>query len=345
MKKLATFAMTSTLSLILAACGGGGGSTSTTTPVTPPVSQTCANGASDYPTCTPPVTPGNLQQTVPAPTYLATSDEVVTFNELNGFRKAIGLGLLAQSLPLDTASRNHSTYIVTNQIFSHVEDSTKPGFTGVNPSDRDTFAGYTSATLGGEVIGGGSAPTGIRGLINTIYHRDLLAFQGFTDVGISYMNGWSNPLVIDFGSKKAQVNASNFTTTYPFDKQINLPLTMMVESPNPFPDLSTSNSDFPTKTSSPISFYSVAGSTLSVTSFTVMQAGQTTPLSVRLLTAANDPNKDVQPNVAHIVGNAPFTANTQYVVNFVGSVNGIAINKTWSFTTGSSLNIGGGAIQ
>lgn len=330
------FAISILAASLLSACGGGSSSS------TPPVSQVCSNGASNYPTCTPAITPANLQSTVATPTYLVASDELIAFNEMNGFRKAIGLGLLAQNSALDTASKNHATYIATNQIFSHVEDSSKPGFTGINPTDRDTFAGYQGAVLGGEVVGVGGGQIGIRGLINTIYHRDLLAFQGFTDVGIGFTNGWSTPLVIDFGTHKAQKNASDFTTTYPFDGQTNLPLTMMGESPNPLPDLSLTNSDFPTKTSSPVSFYSAAGTVVTVTSFTVTQVGQLTPITTKLLTVNNDANNRILSNAAHLIGNAPFLQNTQYAVSFIGTVNGVAVSKKWSFTTGTSLNIGGG---
>lgn len=326
------------LSVALTACGGGGssGTSTVTPPVTPPISQTCPNGALDFPTCTPAVTPANLQLTVPTPTYQASSDELVTFTELNAFRKLMGLGLLAQNSALDLAAKNHSAYIVKNQIFGHLEDAAKSGFTGANPQDRAYFTGYKG--FASEAVGVGAAPIGIRGLINTIYHRDGIAFQGFKDVGISFNGGWTTPVVIDLGAEKLQNNASNFTTTYPVDGQVNIPLTMMVESPNPFPDLSTANSDFPTKTSSPISFYSAAGTTVNVGSFTVSQFGQTSPLNVRLLNSVNDPNKSIQPNVVHIIGNAPFQPNTKYVVNFVGTVNGVAVNKTWSFSTGSNLN-------
>jgi hypothetical protein len=117
---------------------------------------------------------------------------------------------------------------------------------------------------------------------------------------------------------------------------------MVGEIPNPFPELNYN--DYSTKTSSPITFYSANGTTLSVTTFTVTQAGQSTPLSARLLTAATDVNKAVQPNVAHIIGNAPFLANTKYVVTFVGAVNGVSVSKTWSFTTGTSVFYGGGAL-
>ncbi len=328
--------------LSLSACGGGGGSTAG---FTPPVAtctspQVLTNGVCTTPS--PTVSPANLQISVPIPTYAAATEELAAFSEFNAFRKMMGLGLVAQNLKLDTAAKNHANYIVVNQIFAHIEDSAKPGFTGVNPQDRAQFAGYTGND--GELISTTGGLIGVRALMNTLYHRDGIASQPILEVGFALNAGWNVPLVVELGlAGKGQNNASDFVTTYPIDTQTDLPLTMMVESPNPFSDLSTANSDFPTKTSSPVSLYSAFGTTLSVTSFTVTQVGQSTPLPMRLITAASDVNKAVQGNVAHVVGMAPFAANTKFNVSFSGSVNGVAISRNWSFTTGTSLNIGGGA--
>lgn len=132
---------TAVITLIaLSACGGGSDSGTTKTP--DPVAKTCANGGSDYPTCTPPVTPGNLQLSVPAPTYGAGSIELQTFNEWNELRKKMGLGLVKQDADLDRAAQAHANYMTLNKVFQHEEDPSKPGFTGVTPKDRSLAAGY-----------------------------------------------------------------------------------------------------------------------------------------------------------------------------------------------------------
>lgn len=323
---------------ILSACGGGGGSTAPT----PPVSQTCLNGASDYPTCTPGVTPESLQTTVPVPSYAQGREELVAFNEFNDFRVSMRLGKVAESLPLNTSAKNHADYIVVNQSFTHTEEANKAGFTGITPNDRAVFSGYSGGNVG-EMIGGSGGSIGVRGLMNTLYHRDGITTQEVSDIGIAYNATWSAPLVIENGLGRGQHNASNFLTTYPVDSQVDVPLVMYPETPNPFPDLDLYNTDYVTKTSSPISFYSVAGSTLSVSSFTVTENGQSLPQDARLITAANDANKRIQTHVAHLIGKSPFKQNTKYNVSFFGSVNGKSIEKNWSFTTGTSLNIGGGA--
>jgi uncharacterized protein YkwD len=338
--------------MILSACGGGSGGGSTPAAVTPPVTciapQVLTNGVCVTPP--PSVTPAKLQTSVPTPTYLAGSEELAAFNEFNGFRKMMGLGLVAQNSKIDTAAKNHATYIVQNKIFAHEESAVNTGFTGINPDDRMRFAGYATS-YGGEELSSTGGQIGTRMLMNTIYHRDGIAFQFITDLGIAFNSGgqfgggWVAPLVIDIGTTAGitQNNASDFVTSYPVDGQTDLPLSMAAESPNPFSDIDATTNDVFTKTTSPVSIYSAFGTTLAVTSFTVTESSQTTPLDVRLITNANDINKHVGTNVVHIVGKAPFKANTKYSVSFIGNVNGVALVKNWSFTTGTSLNIGGGA--
>src|SRR5471030_3256960 len=88
----------------------------------------------------PTVTPGNLQTTVPAPTYAAGSQELAFYTTFNAFRQAEGLGLLAQNSKLDAADRNHLNYLLTNTDLNlssidpatgrpqfHIEDPKRPG--------------------------------------------------------------------------------------------------------------------------------------------------------------------------------------------------------------------------
>jgi hypothetical protein len=111
-----------------------------------------------------------------------------------------------------------------------------------------------------------------------------------------------------------------------------VPLSMGLESPSPFADVPTDQ--LPAKTTSPVSVFVADGKTLTVTTFTVTEHGQATPLDVRLITSANDPTHTLTTHEAHVSGKAPFKPNTTYDVVFVGSANGTAINKQWSFVTG-----------
>lgn len=329
----------------LSGCGGGGsGSTSG------PVANTCSNGATDYPICTPAVTPTNLQQSVPASTYVTGTVEQQAFDELNSVRKSLGLGLLAQNDKIDKAAVNHTNYVALNfnsdiSAYGHVEVATNQGYTGVTVYDRNIFTGYGNRVS--EVLSFNlplaTSLSPIGSLLDTVYHRSNILNQCSRDVGIGYREFIDknqvtlNPMVIDTGAASGcQTNASDFTFVYPSDKQSGVPLNMFGEAPVPFNDLlkdKFGNNDWINGTSYPISVTSALGTTLTSTTFTITEQGQQTPLDMRIITATNDVNKFALSNDIYAVGRLPFKANTTYNVVFVGAVNGKNFNKTWSFTT------------
>jgi len=334
------------VSTLLAACGGGGGSSSSTTP-----SSTDTPSQSTGPV----VVPADLQTSVPALTYSANSQEYAFVTALNQFRAQVGLGLLAQNALLDQSAQNHLQYVVTNDSSNggtvnmntidsatglpmyHVEQAGKPGFTGVVPADRAKAVGYSSPNVGEQLVfaGGKGGVVGLTGLLSTVYHRAGLLFQGSRDVGVAVGQDASQTIVMEYGYMSAQSNASDFLGIYPSDKQNGVGRYAGAELPNPFPDLSTSNSDFPTKTGYPVTIVSKELTTLEVVTFTITEAGTTVALSARLLTAANDPNKLLGTNTAVLVANGTLKANTTYNVAFSGRVNNVAVTKSWSFTTGN----------
>lgn len=346
--KLSLIAIAS--SILLTACGGGGGDSApvngnppTSNNPTPPV-------AVSPPVDTPPpvVTPASdLQTSVPAPTYAAGSEELVFFNILNDFRGNLGLGLLAQNAKLDAANRNHLGYLMANKDvdFSavdpatgrpwfHLENPARPSFTGITELDRAKFTQYAGIYVGetGAYGNGKGAGQAITDLIATVYHRAGLMYQFPREVGIAVGTDKYQTMVVTFAYQtKQQKNASNYFGSYPADKQSGVPRVAYIETPNPFPELAYS--EFASKTSFPISVMTPTDTVLTTTSFTVTEAGQSVALDARLMTKDTDPNKIVLANMAHLIGKAPFKANTTYNVRYEGSVNGQAIVKAWTFTT------------
>lgn len=336
-----TLTIAATLSLALVGCGGGGGGSSTT--ATPPVATT------PPPAPTPAVLAATTQPAV-TPTYLAGSQQMSAFNALAAFRAALNLGPVNQSAKIDMAAQNHSDYVATNNggATPHTEVAGTPGFTGVTVADRLVAAGYTP-TASSEVIGWtgatGNASEVIEGLSATIYHRVLMMSQGWTDLGIAPpVNGdTARPAYIDFGTAATKQNVGgDYVGVYPTNGQTAVGLTHAPEAPNPFADLDGTTASFCAKTSFPISLMSQESTKLAVTSFTVTEAGQSTPLDVRVVTSDNDTTGFVPKYVAFIVGKAPFKASTKYNVTFTGTATGTAtgatngiltISKSWSFTT------------
>lgn len=327
--------------VLLSACGGGGDSAAVapaaTTPpppvvVTPPA---------------PTVTPADIQTSVAASTYAQGSQEMAFFTTFNDFRSKLGLGLLAQNSKLDVANQNHLKYLMTNTAvdfsaidpkngrpYFHSEDPARPNYTGISELDRAKFAQYSGVYVGetGAYGKGQGATVAISDLIATVYHRAGLMFQFPREVGVAVGTDPYQTMVMTFGYQTTQQrNASDYVGTYPADNQTDVPLVAYIETPNPFPEVAYA--DFNTKTSFPISFVTEASTTISVTSFTVTEAGQSMPHDARLLTKETDPNKQLAANIAFLVGKTPFKGATTYNVKFVGTRNGVAVTKTWSFKT------------
>lgn len=336
---------------ILSACGGGGGDSGpagpvSSVPVVPPVSTPDPGLAA---------TRSDLQTTVPALTYGTASAERAFVTELNQFRAQIGLGLLAQNELLDKSARNHLEYVLKNDVLNggqvnmrtndpvsgrsmfHIESANFPLFTGVAEADRARFVGYAGSYVGEELAfaGGKGGAVALANLAATIYHRAGLMLQGLRDVGVAAASDRSQTFTLEFGYVRPQMNASDFVGVYPSNNQAGVGLHTYVETPNPFPELSTSNDDFPTKTGYPISVIVKEGVQLEVLTFSVSEAGALTPLQGRIMTRDNDPNRYLSRNVAFFVATNALKPNTKYSVTFSGRANNVLITKVWSFTTGA----------
>lgn len=333
-KALTSATLVALAAITLTACGGGGSSTSPSTPT-----KTCANGGTDYPTCTAPVTPASLQQALPA-TYATGSAQAETFAALNEFRTSMGLGPVNQNKLIDAAALNHHNYAISSWVPGddpHGEIAGRTNFTGADVFARFKFVGVTNFVSGGEVMDAENGKLAVQGLADTVLHRQAMMLESTTDVGI-----FSEPekgTIIDFGYSKGQSNASDYIGIYPIDKQTGIFLTHALESPNPFTDLEMTKDNMCKQTSYPISIQSQATTTLSVDSFTVREFGTTTDLPVRLFQPGTN---RIGPNTAFIVGKAPFKPFTTYTVQFSGKVSGgitaapFNVNKSWSFTTGQN---------
>lgn len=338
-----------TLSTLLAACGGGSGGDS---PSAPPTGNTPPVATTPPPTSTtpPPPQPDPIQEfqtSVPTPTYASGSHELAFFNAYNDFRGKLGLGLLAQNTKLDAANRNHVKYLMANKDIDfsavdpktgrpwfHLQDPGRTEFTGITELDRAKFAQYTGAYVGetGAYGNGQGAGVAFDNLVATVYHRSGLMLQPPREIGIALANDTQQTMVVTMAyESRGQLNLIDYFGVYPADKQTGVRLAAYIETPNPFPELAYA--DYNTRTSYPINVVSRFDTSLDVTTFTVTEAGQPTPLDARLMTSKSDPNKYLSVNTAFLIGKAPFKPATVYHVRFEGAVNGKPVTKAWSFTT------------
>lgn len=313
-----------TVSVMLAACGGGGSSPAAG------VSSTSATASTPTPAPTAPTqTPsGSLQTSVSASTYTAGSVQLDFFTRLNDARTKFGVGLLAQNSMIDTAANNHVLYMGANNITGHYEtDSTKPNYTGYQPLDRMNADGY-GGVYGGEAIAYSSTTDGYDRLMATLYHREGLLSQGIVDVGIGVGTGIYSATVIDLGYKTTayQFPAAGFLGLYPYDMQTNVGKIFIDENPSPFPG-GVSGYGYP------ISVMSKYGTIIVAGSFTLLENGIAVPTQV--FNSVNDPNKRLGNHELVYVPTQSLKANTTYSVTFTGTVDGTAVSRNWSFTTGA----------
>lgn len=334
-------------SLALAGCGGGGGggstgpsSTAPTTPTTPTV-----------PTTPTTPDPNALQPTVGGASYVSGSIELSAFTTLNEARSAYGVGQLAQATSLDAAAGHHADYI--GQRFkegdysaaTHDEDASKSGYTGGTPDGRISYAGYAASATGENLssiiaVDGVSSDAGavaVTVLLSGPYHRFGL-FDGYRDVGIGHNSqrlpnegGMRNTVVVDSGVARAlqpQQPATDWVGMWPLNGATNVLYSFAGETPNPIPVNKGACAGYP------VSVQVRDGQTLATSAFTLTETASGAAVNVQLSTKNSDANpSQARANTAYIIPYKPLKLATQYTAHFVGSRNGVAIDKTWTFTT------------
>jgi hypothetical protein len=335
------------------ACGGGGGGGGS--------GSSDNSGASATPAAAPadPAFPlgGTLQAAAGAPTYAPGSGERAAFDYLQRVRTGCGFGALNQNAKLDTASLAHVNYLLqessaTTLTVGHVETSTNPLFTGTLPQDRAAAAGYgenVSEILSAKVrtflsTDPGEEPSdaefgllAIRGLLNTVAHL-ADAMNGARSVGLA--DGTKNfsstqgsfaltTVQYRFGAllgtqEGTQLLGPGNVAHYPCaaTQDAEYAFAPATEIPNPFPAIT----DTAVLVGPPIYLRADAGALLKVDGYSLgTSAG--TPVPVRT---------DVGPIQGHeffMVPRAPLQPATAYTVNFKGSANGQAFDRTFSFRT------------
>lgn len=314
LQRARTGALVVALALALAACGGGGSDNSANTVA----SNTSATA---------------LQQELGAPAF---TGNIPTdgLNWINYRRAQIGLAVLTHNSLLDKAAQGHSDYQKTNNTVSHEQTPGKPGFTGAVLADRLKAADYLLGDTGfayGEVISATSSSSGFymsEELITAIYHRFVIFEPRFKDIGTGAATTSANYTYFtsDFGANNGLGAglARGAVVTWPVNNQTGVTTNFFsdYESPDPVPNQN--------EVGYPVSVHANISTPLLVTSFTIRPRGGA-ELAVKLLSHATDSETPLA--AAAIVPLAVLKAATTYDVSFSGSSDGVAVSKSWAFTT------------
>jgi uncharacterized protein YkwD len=329
MHRARALAATLAAALALAACGGGNSSSNDG-------SNTGNAGGSGGSSGTTTPSTGVVGGDVKAPT-LTSNIATDGFNWLNYRRAQVAMPALTRNTRIDTAAQGHSDYQRINNKVTHDQTAGNPGFTGTLLQDRMTAAGYTFAgsNVIGEVISattGGTGFTMAEELITAIYHRFVIFEPVFKEGGAGSATGSANYnyFTADFAANNGLGAglAAGALSVWPFNGQIDVPYHFFSdqEEPDPVPNQN--------EVGYPVSVHTNLTRKLTVSTFTIRARGAASDLTVRRLVQGEDTNTTTK-SAAAIVPLAVLAKNTIYDVTFIGAIDGTAVSRTWSFTTGS----------
>jgi hypothetical protein len=257
--------------------------------------------------------------------------EQQALDRLNYYRRLAGTPLLQLHPALVTAAQNHVTYLDLNinddsaKIYwPHGEVEGKPGYTGRWSGDRAMASGYPW-NAGWEVISFDNDPlVSVDNLIATVFHRVTML-----DPYMEYMGygrgrvGSGGADVIDFGHGTSNTNRQQ-VIVYPADGQTNVPVLWLGgETPSPLPpDAPPSAVGFPI--------------TIQPSAYVALQVTQAELRDGSGRSVAVYPNPSTCGTTCHaIIPISPLQNATAYTVHVLGSVDGAAFERTWTFTTTS----------
>ena len=305
------------IAALLSACGGGGSGGGSSASAG---SSTTATGFDTTAYVGAPASVGNV----------ATDGR----NWINYRRGQLGVPPLTQNPLIDRAAQNHSDYQRINDVIAHEEVSGKAGFTGVLLGDRLAMVGYTltpNAYTYGEVISASTNGSGFfmaEELVTAIYHRFVMFEPIFKEMGT--------------GSGTTSRNYTYFTADFVANsgygpgigrgKMVVWPVGGQVAvTPNFFSDQEEPDPvDNVNEVGYPVSVHADITSPVVVSSFT-MRPRNGSNLAVKLMQHSTD---ILTPSsAAAIIPLNRLSAATVYDVSFSGSVGGVAVTRSWSFTT------------
>jgi len=307
------------LSLLLASCGGGGGGE---------CSVSSFGGSASL------VGEAELAAIAGAPGKVCETD-TDGLNWFNFRRAQLGLSTLARNSKIELAAQRHSSYQARNDIITHEQDEDDPGFTGELLQDRLNQAGYVFINGGiiSEVISATSRASGFEAaesLITAIYHRFSIFEPRYELAGAgSAKGGGRTYFTVDLVADGLNTGLGpNGFVVYPFANQTGIQTTFNSdeEEPDPVPGVGQNEVGFP------ISVHANVDSPVVVTSFDVEVLGSGVPLAVVPLNSTTDPF-NTPDSAAAIIPLAPLLPGTTYEVSFVGTVDGMNVSRTWTFTT------------
>jgi hypothetical protein len=239
---------------------------------------------------------------------------------LNYYREVAGLNPVEYDPSLDFGLEEHINYILFNNVFTHIEDPKKEGYTEIG-----AIAGEQSL-LASNV---NNLSQAIELWMNSLYHRIPLLSPGLKRVGGVFKEGYAAFNV--FGGVKDNQTFQEPILFPAAQQQQVIPMFAWEEVPNPLlKDIELPVGNFITLTFDEHQHLSgFHGNNIKLYD----DRGNEIRILLHLPNNPDDPNHELLGNTIAILPIYPLEFQTMYTVEVNGKVNGEGFNKIWSFRT------------
>lgn len=279
---------------------------------------------------------------------------------LNHWRRQAGVPEFERSPILQKAAVKHAQYLGKDPDGHDELNRSNPHFTGKTPQERAIAAGYPSGVGENLTIStwARSGKRSVDGLMTALYHRLSLLSPDYDEAGAGWARGRHQAFVVKQGSRELRTLCENpqqngkrkryiltltcsgnetqipidqpltqhkMAVKYPIGAQIE-PIYDGTERPNPMPDYG--------KTGNPISisFHNYGDFPIKMLSFELYHQGARIH-NVKILTAENDPNRQLLPTEFALFPIKPLAFEAEYEVRFKYVQNQQEHTESWSFKT------------
>jgi uncharacterized protein YkwD len=252
---------------------------------------------------------------------------------INYRRAQAGLAPLQRDPRIDHAAAAHANYQQLNNLVTHDEDQSRPGFTGLTAADRLRAFAYpldTESRADGEIIAATTEPDGFAaadGLMGAIYHRYLMLEPRFdlAGSGSAHRAGgyyWLNVNLV--ATPNSAALGAGRIVVWPAPDQEHVRTSFLSDEETPDPVAGRN------KVGYPVSVHADSGTRLQVSRFVIRERGGT-EIDVKLLEHGLD--GETPASAVAIIPLSVLRKGIVYDVEFIGRLDDVAVMRSWSFTT------------
>src|SRR5215472_4259114 len=255
------------------------------------------------------------------------ADRKAALDSLNSLRSSLALPSVPEDPALAEAAQAHAYFFLFNagqqQLTGtgiHTEDPSLPGFIGAQPLDRDRHFGYGGARVDEGITRVLTPSSSIADLVDSVFHRYPLidgetAVAGYGEARIGVLSIG----VLEIGLKQP---GSADPIVYPSSDQTNVPAAFIDnEVPDPLPQGATKPAGYP------VTLQLGGAQKLTITTGRLLGPdGQEVPGYTL------NPGNQVTGAQWSLIPHSPLKPGAKYTAEVVGTADGQAFTKRWSFT-------------